>query len=71
MKENNEAIATMDRKVAALCEDISNANDELDDLEDEGDDDDDAPAEAPPRQVRRRPARLSMHWSADISFCYG
>ncbi|XP_043213246.1 intraflagellar transport protein 74 homolog isoform X1 [Amphibalanus amphitrite] len=46
VKENNDAIATMDRKVAALCEDISNANDELDDLDDEDEGDDDAPPAA-------------------------
>ena len=41
----------MDRKVAALCEDISNANDELDDLDDEDEDDEDAPVKAQSRQV--------------------
>ena len=53
MKENNDAIATMDRKVAALCEDISNANDELDDLDDEEEEEEDAPARAKSQQVSR------------------
>ena len=58
VKENNDAIATMDRKVAALCEDISNANDELDDMDHDSDDDAEAPlaaAAAQPRQVSPRP----------------
>ena len=53
----------MDRKVAALCEDISNANDELDDLDDEDDDDEDDVAKAQTRQVG--------HWrKLDVGLCW-
>ncbi|XP_037078948.1 intraflagellar transport protein 74 homolog [Pollicipes pollicipes] len=38
VKENTEAIDTMERKVAAICEEISDANDQLDDAEDEDED---------------------------------
>ena len=60
VKENNDAIAAIDRKVAALCEDISNANDELDDLDDEDEEEDDTPAKAKSRQVSR-PSRSPVH----------